>query len=331
MSSNVPNTNLQTFAELYAAPAADAGIKTPQAAAPNIVNDGAVDNKATTKGDTITFAGKQINKKKAIIGGAVILATVAGIATLAIKGKFGAGKIGKEVETLTKEANELAEEAQKTIDNVMNKFNQIINNDKTKEVIEGNLVEIAYDTEEAGRKALRIDEFTEDGKTLLRKSVFNRFIEPVQPGETQKPMVYVIDSIEEFNKETGKYNVINMYNGKIEEYIKNIEDLADGGHKADQYMYFFDAGDNLCHYHKNVELSADIDIDKSKSAQQLELVMHDDDMKPDWYTKNYGANKEKYYEPNENGKWKPYKPEKANSNNFDEGFDDDLGDDIFDD
>ncbi len=83
MNYGAEKPNLATFAELYTTPSMSASDTNIQ---PD-VNEGAVDNKKTAKGDYLTIAGKQINKKKAIIGGATVLAAIAGGIALYIRGK----------------------------------------------------------------------------------------------------------------------------------------------------------------------------------------------------------------------------------------------------
>ncbi len=77
-----PSVNLRTFSEQQKLYPTYENTIAPQAASP-----AAVDNKETKNSDTITFAGKQINKKKAIAGGAALITTAALLALAVAKRK----------------------------------------------------------------------------------------------------------------------------------------------------------------------------------------------------------------------------------------------------
>lgn len=317
MSNGVTNNNLQTFADLYGLPPANnTNIQTPAQAVAGAVNEGAVDNKAAAKGDVITIAGKQISKKKAIIGSATILAAIAGVAALAISGKFGTAKIGKEVDALTKEAGELANEARKTIDNVTAKFNEMIAGNKTEEVIDGKTItKLIDDADNAGRKIM--NEFTEDGETLLRTSNFE--IHAPKEG-TEGPTGYVLTKIQENIKGTdNKFNIIKLEDGKLSEYLKELEVFENGSSKAAQVL-LIDENGTLNAYRKGVTKSAD---DDWIAAQE---IVCNSQGKPTGYYKNCGeyiTEDGKAYELNENGKWQKHKSE---TNNLLDDFEDDFGD-----
>lgn len=91
-----------------------------QTAAP-VQNNPAV---AESKGDTVTILGKEVSKKKAVAGGIVGAAVLAGVIAAAVYAIRG-GSIGaatRHAKAMTNEANQLAETVKQSIDDVQKVF-----------------------------------------------------------------------------------------------------------------------------------------------------------------------------------------------------------------
>lgn len=85
--SEFSNVRLNTFNEWYGTNIQPAITQQNNASSTSIFSENTIDNKETKNGDTITIAGKEISKKKAIIGGLTIVATAIGATILIFKGK----------------------------------------------------------------------------------------------------------------------------------------------------------------------------------------------------------------------------------------------------
>ncbi len=229
MTNITPNPNLQTFNQLYGTgyqPSNMASLSAPlnaapSAPAPNLNTNNQLEK--TPKSDTITIAGKTIKKKTAIMAGLGTLAAAAAVGAAIV---FGArkGKVPAEVkaateaaEAMTQKANELVETVQKKIDSVVELFK---NGGKD---ADGKIVATISDSADDVSEKI-MEEFAEDGSTVLRRSIFKNDVPAL---------------IEEFT-EDGKGNVIFLSYGKPYEYHEGIEGLPDGSRKIAKLLLFTD-------------------------------------------------------------------------------------------
>ncbi len=206
---NTGATGLKTFAELYGTGYQPTGgpISTPalqnnapQALAPNLTQDGENSLEKSPKSDTITIAGKTINKKTAIKAGlgALAAAAVIGIGVFAFKGRgktppipteppvptpapapvpegspLDPAKLADELQASANEmfqrANEMKETAQKKIDAVVELFQNGGKDSK------GNVIAKITDKAEGSTEKV-MQEFAEDGTTVTRESIFKNGI-----------------------------------------------------------------------------------------------------------------------------------------------------------
>ncbi len=150
--SEISNVKLNTFNEQYAITSQYTNLAN---STQNTFNTNTIDNKTTKNSDAITIAGKEINKKKAIIGGFAILTAIVATVALTIKGK---GKVStpvpqtdnKVLNNITEKAAETAEEiTRKAGDNIAAAANKSANSVKnTAEEIAEEITEKAGDTVE---------------------------------------------------------------------------------------------------------------------------------------------------------------------------------------
>lgn len=230
---NTGATGLKTFAELYGTGYQPTGTPVstpvlqnpPQAPAPNLPQDGQNSLEKSPKSDTITIAGKTIQKKTAIKAGLGALATAA-VITIGVIAFRSRGKVPPEIKEanaaaeemknaaveLAGKAGELAEAAQKKIDAVVDLFKSG-GKDADGKVV----ANIAAGTN-PNEKIM--EELAEDGTTVARRSLFTDDI---------------LTSIEEF-LEGGKKNEINLIGGKLDTCSEGIEILSDGSETVSRYL-----------------------------------------------------------------------------------------------
>lgn len=119
-----PNTNLQTFNQLYTSGYQPTGTVFPAASLNNTpqgqAQTGSPATQEAPKKDTFTFAGKTIKKKTAIIGGLGILASAAAIGAAIVfgvrRGKTPAQILPEPVKLATEAANAMTGRANETAD-----------------------------------------------------------------------------------------------------------------------------------------------------------------------------------------------------------------------
>ncbi len=244
MTNITPNPNLQTFNQLYGTgyqPSNMASLSAPlnaapSAPAPNLNTNNQLEK--TPKSDTITIAGKTIKKKTAIMAGLGTLAAAAAVGAAIV---FGArkGKVPAEVkaateaaEAMTQKANELVETVQKKIDSVVELFK---NGGKD---ADGKIVATISDSADDVSEKI-MEEFAEDGSTVLRRSIFKNDVPAL---------------IEEFT-EDGKGNVIFLSYGKPYEYHEGIEEFSSGTIKMGKILFLPDGKPD--EYHEGIKLFSD--------------------------------------------------------------------------
>lgn len=195
--SNISNVNLKTFSEQYAAPV---NMQTRAVSDQAIGNK--VDNKGLEKGDKVTIFGKEINNKKAIIGGLAISTAIAA-AILIIKGKGAkaAQELGDDVANVANKAGNAAKEAteeaaEKASDDVARVVNKV--SEAFKETAEETVEQM---TEKIG----------DDAVAAVNKA--GRDIE--------KTTTKVVEKVEETAKETAEEI---RRSGNLEERIVNLKD-----------------------------------------------------------------------------------------------------------
>ncbi len=207
---NTGATGLKTFAELYGAgyqlpggPISTPALQnnTPQAPAPNLTQDGTNSLEKSPKSDTITIAGKTINKKTAIKAGLGALATAAviGIGIFAFKGRGKTPLMPVEppvpapapapapapVDIMSTDPAKLADELQASANEMLQRANKIIETaqKKVEAVTElfknggkdasGKVVATIEDSTDPKFSGKIMKEFAEDGTTVIRESQFD--------------------------------------------------------------------------------------------------------------------------------------------------------------
>ena len=262
MTNITPNPNLQTFNQLYGTgyqPSNMASLSAPlnaapSAPAPNLNTNNQLEK--TPKSDTITIAGKTIKKKTAIMAGLGTLAAAAAVGAAIV---FGArkGKVPAEVkaateaaEAMTQKANELVETVQKKIDSV-----ELFKNGGKD--ADGKIVATISDSADDVSEKI-MEEFAEDGSTVLRRSIFKNDVPAL---------------IEEFT-EDGKGNVILFTDGKPIEYNEGFEGFSSGTKKMAKELLIHDG--KPYEYHEGLE-------EFSSGTIKMGKILFLPDGKPDEY------------------------------------------------
>ena len=229
----------------------------------------------TPKKDTVTIAGKEIGKKKAVLAAFGLALAIAGACFLSFRGKntmplevkktytcakdFGiraegalqdAKKlkadgiaISKKAQAASEEADKLKEEAQAKLRYIIESFKQAKNNEPSGDIIR----KIDIDTK---TNDTTMREFTPDGKFLTRLSVFSndndipRYVEEWIPGGNRGNIMRITNS------------------GKISLYEEGVEKISEGHLKKARVLELEDEKIN--------KFMADIEYKENAAGRKIE-------------------------------------------------------------
>ncbi len=163
------------------------------------------------KADTVTVAGKEIKKKTAVAGFLAAAAVIGAGIIYAVR----KGKAPLEAKEMMQRANEFSENAHKTVNEVMELFQNGGKNSEGKMV-----AQITHSKDSDVLKFM--NEFAQDGTTPVRKSTF---------------INDMLCRVEEFTSDN-KQNTAFLQNNKLTIYREGEETLPDGIYKTAKEAYF---------------------------------------------------------------------------------------------